>query len=140
MEAFQSKGDPMLNIPKIELQPKPIGNSDPKPYAPPSDAELSPPPGQTASVNSYPYEDPQMKKAAMKSLANSLETLKGFLTNEAPGLKDSGDPTVQLPMETARSDLRRLEDDISVMNRNPGVESSLIKIFHDSMGFFPQYL
>jgi hypothetical protein len=71
VEAFQSKGaDPVLKIPKV-LDPKPVGNGDPKPYAPPSDADLSPPPGQMASVNSYPYENPELKKAPAKSLAVS---------------------------------------------------------------------
>jgi len=124
VESFQNQPEPSLNIPKV-LDPKPVGDSDPTPYAPPSNATLAPPPGQMASVNSYPYEDPEMKKAPMKTLANSVETLKGFFSNEAPGLTKSGDPAVQLPMETARSDLRRLEDEVSVLKRNPGVESSL---------------
>jgi len=125
VEAFQNKADPVLNIPKTGPEPKPIGDLAPKAFAPPSDALLAPPPGQMASVNSYPYEDPTLKKAALKYIKNAYETLQGFLTNEAPGLKESGDPAVKLPMETARSDLRRLQDEIDVLARNPGIESSL---------------
>ena len=128
VEAFQNKAqgpEPALNIPATTPGPAPIGDKGPQPFAPPSNALLAPPPGQTASVNSYPFDDPAMKKAPLKQLKNAMETLKGFLTNEAPSLKNSSDPATQLPMQTAESDLRRLQDEMAVMSRNPGIESSL---------------
>ena len=125
VEAFQSRSDPSVNVPKAGPDAAPIGDGDPKPFAPPSNALLAPPPGQMASVNSYPFDDPAAKKAPLKQLKNTLETLTGFLTNEAPSLKDSVDPAVQLPMETAESDLRRLQDEIAVIDKNPGIEGSL---------------
>jgi len=124
VEAFQNAA-PALNIPVTKPGPAPIGDKGPQPFAPPSNALLAPPPGQTASVNSYPSDDPANKKAPLKQLKNAMETLKGFLTNEAPSLKNSSDPATQLPMETAESDLRRLQDEMAVMKRNPGIESSL---------------
>jgi hypothetical protein len=114
-----------VNVPKAGPDAAPIGDGDPKPFAPPSNALLAPPPGQMASVNSYPFDDPAAKKAPLKQLKNTLETLNGFLTNEAPSLKDSVDPAVQLPIETAESDLRRLQDEIAVINKNPGIDGSL---------------
>jgi hypothetical protein len=114
-----------MNIPKAGPEVAAIGEGGPKPFAPPSNALLAPPPGQTASVNSYPYDDPANKKAPLKQLKNIMETIDGFLANEAPALKDSSDPAVLLPLQTATSDLQRLKDEVSVIDRNPGVEGTL---------------
>jgi hypothetical protein len=76
-------------------------------------------------VNSYPYDDPANKKAPLKQLKNIMETLDGFLGNEAPALASSSDPAVQLPLQTANSDLQRLKDEVSVIDRNPGIEGTL---------------
>jgi hypothetical protein len=108
VEAFQSRASPSVNVPQAGPASAVIGQGDPKPFAPPSNALLAPPPGQTASVNSYPYDDPANKKAPLKQLKNTMETLDGFLANEAPALASSSDPAVQLPMQTASSDLQRL--------------------------------
>ena len=121
-EGFQ---EPVLTIPKPNPQPQPVSDGDPQPFAPPSTSLLAPPPGQTASVNSYPSEDPSEKKAPVKRISNTLETLNGFLKNEGPGLAKMGDPSVQLPLQTARADARRLQDEMNVLGRNPGIESSL---------------
>ena len=125
VEAFQSRNSVPMNIPQTSPGPAPTSAGDPKPFAPPSNALLAPPPGQTASVNSYPFQDPSYKKAPLKELKNTLETLDGFLGIEAPKMGDSSDPEIQLPLETARADLRRLQDDISVINQNPGLEGSI---------------
>ena len=121
-EGFQ---EPVLTIPKPNPQPKPVSDGDPLPFASPSTSLLAPPPGQTASVNSYPSEDPSQKKAPLKRISNALETLNGFLKNEGPGLSKMGDPSVQLPLQTARADARRLQDEMNVLGRNPGIESTL---------------
>jgi hypothetical protein len=47
------------------------------------------------------------------------------MTYEAPGLEKLSDPAVQLPLVTARGDLQRLTDEISVLKRNPGIDSSI---------------
>lgn len=126
VECFQSGGgNPPMNVPKAGPEVAAIGDGGPKPFAPPSNALLAPPPGQTASVNSYPYDDPANKKAPLKQLKNIMETIDGFLANEAPALKESSDPAVQLPLQTAASDLQRLKDEVSVIDRNPGIEGTL---------------
>uniref|UniRef100_A0A6C0JVA7 Uncharacterized protein n=1 Tax=viral metagenome TaxID=1070528 RepID=A0A6C0JVA7_9ZZZZ len=112
-------------MPKPNPQPTPVAKGDPLPFAPSSTSLLAPPPGQTASVNSYPADDPAQKKANAKRIKNLLQTLNGFLSNEGPGLSQLGDPAVQIPLQTARADARRLTDEVSVIDRNPGVESSL---------------
>lgn len=66
-----------------------------------------------------------MQKASANRINNAYVTLQGFLENEAPNIQTLGDPSVQLPLATARSDAHRLNDEILVLKRNPGLESSL---------------
>jgi len=118
LDGFQAE----LVIPKAGPPPPKI--EDPSPFAPPSTSLLAPPPGQSASVNSQPYSDPALKKAANEAINNIYVTIQGFLKNEAPKMTES-DPAVQLPLNTARADARRLEDELAVLKRNPGLESSV---------------
>jgi hypothetical protein len=118
--------NPGLNIPLISPREQTLSpGEEVQPFAPPSATLLAPPPGQVASVNTLPFEDPAFSKAPASQIQNLHESLVGFLTNEAEGLKALGDPSVQLPLTTARSDKARLEDELSVLQRNPGLESSL---------------
>lgn len=116
---------PELKIPVQKPAPLPLEQDQPLPYAPPTMALLAAPPGQTASVNSYPYEDPALRKAKAGRIQSVLISLRNFLAREAPGVSSLGDPTIVLPLGTARSDIRRLEDEVNVLSRNPGLESSL---------------
>lgn len=126
IDNFQNNdANPTMNVPLTTPDQKALRDGDPEPFAPASTALLAPPPGQTASVNSYPAQDPALEKSNVKRINNVLETLNGFLRNEAVSLKDMNDPSVQLPLETARADVRRLTDEVSVLKRNPGIESSL---------------
>jgi hypothetical protein len=119
-EGFQG-----LNIPESNPPETPIEEGEEKPFAPPSTALLSALPGQTASVNSYPDNDPAMKKASAGRIQSVYTSVDGFLKRESSGLQEMGDPSVQLPLSTARSDANRLGDELAVMQRNPGLESSL---------------
>jgi hypothetical protein len=129
IEPFQDKppkgASPSLNVPKTKPDPATLYAGSPQPFAPPTTALLAPPPGQAASVNSYVYEDPALKKAAATRIQSALQSIKGFLLNEAPGLQTLGDPSVVLPLETARADAQRLEDEFNVLSRNPGIQSTL---------------
>lgn len=119
-EGFQ---DPGINIPEVPT--KALLQGDAQPFAPPTAQMLEPLPGQTASVLSSPYEDPSLAKAPADRIRNALETLKGFLENEGPGLAKLGDPAVQLPLGTAKGDKQRLTDEVLVLQRNPGLPSTL---------------
>jgi hypothetical protein len=120
-EGFQDSG---LNVP---LAGPPVAQlpGEAKPFDPPSTNLLAPPPGQIASVGSKPYEDPVMQKASANRINNVYVTLQGFLKNEAPNVQSMSDPSIQLPLATARSDSNRLNDELLVLKRNPGLESSL---------------
>jgi hypothetical protein len=123
-EPFQNSS-PSVNIPKITPNVQPIQQGDPQPFTPLSTALLSPPPGQTASVNSYPVKDPARRPAPLKRIKGVYETIKGFVKNEMGGLEHSGDPAIKLPLESLKADYRRLEDETFVLTKNPGVESTL---------------
>jgi hypothetical protein len=116
---------PGLSIPLVSPRRQTLTDGEVGAFAPPTAELLAPPPGQAASVNSRPFEDPAMEKAAAGRIKSIYESMVGFLEREAPGLSKLGDPAVQLPLNTARSDKNRLYDEITVLKRNPGLESSL---------------
>jgi len=94
-------------------------------YAPPSFTTLSPPPGGVASVNSLPYQDPTQEKSPFYRIKELLTTANGFINNEAPNMAQMSDPSIQMPLITLRSDIRRLNDEQLVLERNPGLQSTL---------------
>jgi hypothetical protein len=112
-------------IPLISPRDQTLLKGEVKPFAEPSTALLAPPPGQLASVGSRPASDPASEKATAGRIQSVLESLKGFFIREAPGLSKLGDPSVQLPLTTAKGDRGRLEDELAVLKRNPGLESSM---------------
>lgn len=116
---------PGPTIPLISPRGQTLLQGEVKPFAEPSTALLAPPPGQTASVGTRPSSDPAMEKASAGRIQSVLESLQGFFTREAPGLSKLGDPSVQLPLSTAKADRARLEDEMAVLKRNPGLESSM---------------
>jgi len=124
VEPFQS-GMPDINIPMTKPPVSQIGENNPQPFTPPSTALLSPPPGQTASVNSYPAKDPAMQPATLKRIKGVYELIKGFMQNEASGLESLSDPAIKLPLESLKADYRTLEDEALVLTKNPGVQSTL---------------
>ena len=68
-----------------------------------------------------PYKDPALIKTTRQRILNVLELTKGFLAFQATEIEDRSDPTIQLPLNTARSDLQRLESEANVLQRNPGL-------------------
>jgi hypothetical protein len=72
-----------------------------------------------------PYQDPSLIKANRQQLVNTLETLKGFLAFEAQEISERSDPSIQLPLNTARADFNKLQDEVYVLNRNPGLQPTI---------------
>ena len=124
-EGFQDMPNPELSIPLISPRYQTLTTGAVKPFTEPSTALLAPPPGQTASINALPSEDPALQKASAQRIQSVYESLKGFFINEAPGLQKMGEPSIQLPLTTAVSDRGRLQDELNVLKRNPGLESNL---------------
>ena len=80
---------------------------------------------QTASVGSYQYQDPALLPAELKQMKKLNTDLRSFLVFEGPSITNSSDPTVQLPLTQLRADSRKLEQEITVLESNPGIQSSL---------------
>jgi len=80
---------------------------------------------QMASVGSFRYQDPANMPAETKQMKKINEDLKAFLVFEGVQLADSSDPTVQLPLTQLRADSRKLEEEVSVLDKNPGIQSQL---------------
>ena len=81
--------------------------------------------GQMASVGAFQYQDPAMMPAELTQMKKINEDLRAFLAFEGVHLANSSDPTVSLPLTQLRADSRKLQEEVSVLDKNPGVESQL---------------
>jgi hypothetical protein len=124
-DGFQDMEAPKPSIPLISPRYQTLTKGEVMAFAPPSTMLLAPPPGQSASVNSQPATDPALEKSKSGRIQSVYESVVGFFKADAPGLQKLGDPSIQLPLSTARSDSGRLKDELAVLSRNPGLESSL---------------
>lgn len=116
---------PKVIVPTVNPKPAPLEGSTPAPYLTPTEKNYGPAYGEIARINTLPYRDPTLEAAPYKRLSEILESLKGFFAFEAKSLEKLSDPSVQLPLTTARGDLQRLTDEIAVLKRNPGIDSAL---------------
>ena len=95
-----------------------------KPFSMPGEIPVAPY-QQIAAMSPLPYQDTTLIKASRQQLVSLLEMLKGFLSFESQELTEKSDPSIQLPLTTARSDLQVLQREVDVQNRNPGVQSTI---------------
>lgn len=80
---------------------------------------------QMASVGSFQYKDPAMFPAELTQMKKINEDIRSFLLFEGGSLQNNSDPTVQLPLTQLRADSRKLQQEISVLDKNPGIDSQL---------------
>jgi len=80
---------------------------------------------QIAAMSPLPYQDTTLIKANRQQVVSLLEQLKGFLAFEAQELSERSDPSIQLPLQSARSDFHTLQREVEVLNRNPGIQPTL---------------
>ena len=144
-EPFQSSPDtlvvtPTLKVPEAPVAQRNLVEGSTEDYAPSWTLATGPAPGAIASFNSLPYQDPSLEKAKYKRILNVETTLKGFLDDEAPHIQELSDPSIQLPLATARSDLVRLQNEVLVLKRNPGIDSSVTQGDIDEIEANLQYL
>lgn len=95
-----------------------------KPHSLPGEIPVAPY-QQFAAMSPLPYQDTTLIKASRQQLVSLLEMLKGFLSFESQELTEKSDPSIQLPLTTARSDLQIIQREVDVQNRNPGVQSTI---------------
>jgi hypothetical protein len=95
-----------------------------KPYSMPGELPVA---GyeQIAAMSPLPYQDTTLIKANKQQLVSLLEMVKGFLAFEAQEISEKSDPSIQLPLQTARSDFHVLQREVEVQNRNPGIQSTI---------------
>lgn len=116
---------PTVNVPKVKVKPTALDGSSPAAYLPPVETVYGPAFGEIARVGSLPYKDPTSAAAPLKRLNEVLVSIDGFMNFEAKSLEDQSDPSVQLPLTTVRGDQERLKSEVSVLKRNPGIDSSI---------------
>lgn len=117
---------PINVIPPV-IPPPParnIDDSNVKPANLPGQLPIAPY-EQIASMSPLPYQDTTLIKANRQQLIDMLELMKGFLAFEAQEISERSDPTIQLPLNTARSDFQTLQAQVDVLNRNPGIQPTI---------------
>jgi hypothetical protein len=81
--------------------------------------------GQMASTGSYQYKDPSLLPAELSQMLKLSTDIRTFLIFEGVSVTDSSDPSVQLPLTQLRADSQKLQSEISVLEKNPGINSQL---------------
>ena len=120
-EGFQPLATPQPGPP-----PQPIGAGEKaEPYAPPTASLPSSTFGDMPEVGSRPFQDPVNDKGTYAQVYSLQQDMRGFNAFELEKLGDSSDPAIQLPLSNFQADLQRLDDDVSFLNRNPGLPSTL---------------
>jgi hypothetical protein len=116
-----------VNVIPPSIPPPParnISDSNVKPSDLPGSLPIAPY-EQIAAMSPLPYQDTTLIKANRQQLVSMLELLKGFLAFEAQEISERSDPTIQLPLNTARGDFQTLQSEVEVLNRNPGLQPTV---------------
>jgi hypothetical protein len=80
---------------------------------------------QTASVGSYQFKDPSLLPGDLKQMKQLSESIRSFLVFEGASVASSSDPTVSLPLTQLRADYEKLAQEIAVLDKNPGIDSTM---------------
>jgi hypothetical protein len=116
-----------LTIPSTIKPPPPVIKTDPLPAV--EYGSLPAGPYQQIARNSpKPYQDPSLVKTTMSRIKSATEMLKGFLAFQANEIEYRSDPSIQLPLTTARADFQRLSDELNVLSRNPGLQPDMTEL------------
>ena len=107
----------VLSVKKLptEVVPNPLTPSE-LPYGPYA---------QMASVGSFQYKDPSLFPAELTQMKKIFEDIRSFLVFEGVNLASSSDPNIQLPLTQLRADSRKIQEEVAVLDKNPGVQSQL---------------
>jgi hypothetical protein len=130
-DTFSTPPSHKVNIPVNIIPPsvapppaRSINDSNVKPADLPGQLPIAPY-EQIAAMSPLPYQDTTLIKANRQQLIEMLELLKGFLAFEAQEISERSDPTIQLPLNTARGDFHMLQSEVEVLNRNPGLQPNV---------------
>jgi len=117
--------NPPLQIPSIGPTPESVtGRKEVAGYSGVSDLP-SAPINNLGETNSLPYQDPAMVKASVAMLRELKQDMDGFSAFELSNLPDISDPSVKLPITRFKGDSQRVKDEMSVTDRNPGMQPQI---------------
>jgi len=129
-ENFVNPPSHMVSVPSVPSptsilpDPKKDNIDEVQPHTLPGEIPVAPY-EQIATMSPLPYQDTTLIKANRQQIVSLLEMLKGFLAFEAQHISEKSDPSIQLPLTTARSDFHTLQSAVEVLNRNPGVQPTI---------------
>lgn len=72
-----------------------------------------------------PYRNVGTEPARYIQILSAMEQIQAFFGFEAPALESQCSPSVALPLQQARADLGQLITQVDVLERNPGVPSTI---------------
>jgi hypothetical protein len=113
----------VTTTPSPEVKPQPLPGKEPTVKA--SGALPAAPYGVVADTAPSMYTDPDSIPVTLKDLQTVSADFKGFMQFEMPGLLAQSDPTIQLPLSSAKADYQRVQSEVTVMERNPGQPSTI---------------
>ncbi len=105
-----------------KLRPSPV---DKVVESEPTNALPSAPFRETGDDRPLPPNDPANTRTKYIRIRRAYEDLSGFFNNEAQVLEGTSDPAIQQPLTLAKSDLTRLQDELTLLDRNQGLEPTL---------------
>ncbi len=84
--------------------------------------------------------DPALEPTTSARILQGLDALRGFLNFEAPALEERSDPQIQLPLSTLKADVQTLTSEALVLQRNPGLRSTITQLQMDAIEANLDYL
>jgi hypothetical protein len=93
-----------------------------------------------ASVNPLPQTDPVDEKSSTAMLKELKADMDGFYKQEYPNMKEMSDPSVKLPLTQFLGEYRRVRDELSVLQKNPGITPQISIQELNDMGANLRYL
>ena len=100
----------------------------------------SAPVNSLGETNSIPYQDPALQKATRPMINELKKDMDGFSAFEAPYFEGRSDPAVKLPLMRFQGDYQRIKDELSVITRNPGLQTQLTVEDVNDMGANVRFL
>jgi hypothetical protein len=87
-----------------------------------------------------PSYDPALEPTTTARILQGVDALRGFMNFEAPDLEERSDPQIQLPLSTLKADLQVLTNEALVLERNPGLRSTITQRQMDAIEANLDYL
>ena len=121
-EQSQTEQNEVLKEPFVNQQPP--EQACPQPSNPPGKLPTAIY-GNISDNAPRPAFDPALEPTTRARILIALDALNGFMNFEGTYMEDRADPQVQLPLSTLKADIQTLTNEALVLQRNPGLRSSI---------------